>query len=263
MAETWINYMEEFLNICHFATCDDICLMEGFQYDLDEDHSFVMTYRDPCWTLESYINFALWMNGSVLTLDEAEDDSSLIQPHLTDVAQQDPEHSPPIPLATEMTILEPTDRELPPAARSEPVTTVPTNAPELKPQHESDQGCEPATAVPEGILVETDSVVLPNLPLPSSLFNTASPPALSQLVFCSLWSFPVMPCSADKPQVIHSVDSTSGSCSRDGASRSLASNQPLYSWRSIRNSLRCGVLSTRLTFTLLRLLSPLKALEIT
>ncbi|KAF4113529.1 hypothetical protein G5714_006074 [Onychostoma macrolepis] len=44
-----------------------------------------------------------------------------------------------------------------PATSTEPVTTVPTNDPEPKFPCESDQGCEPATAIPAGVLVEFDS----------------------------------------------------------------------------------------------------------
>ncbi|KAF4105230.1 hypothetical protein G5714_014561 [Onychostoma macrolepis] len=50
-------------------------------------------------SLEAYINFALWTNGSTFTVVEVEDDSSLVQPHRTDVAQPDPEHSPPTSIA--------------------------------------------------------------------------------------------------------------------------------------------------------------------
>ncbi len=51
----------------------------------------------------------------------------------------------------------PADGELLPATTTEPVTTAPTNAPEPKPLCESDQGCEPAIAVPVLILVDIDS----------------------------------------------------------------------------------------------------------
>ncbi len=52
-------YVEEFLDICHRAACDDVCLMEGFRCGLDEDLRFVMPRGDPCWSLLSYINFAV------------------------------------------------------------------------------------------------------------------------------------------------------------------------------------------------------------
>ncbi|KAL1276437.1 hypothetical protein QQF64_036060 [Cirrhinus molitorella] len=66
-------YMEEFLNICHQATCDDVCLTEGFQCGLDDDLRFVMPLGDPCWTLQSYINFALWTGGSPFTVGKVDD----------------------------------------------------------------------------------------------------------------------------------------------------------------------------------------------
>lgn len=87
--------MEKFLNLCHNVTCDDVCLMEGFQCGLDKDLHFVMPCGERCWTLESYINFALWMNTSTFTVGETEDDSSLVQPHRTDIALPDTEPSPP------------------------------------------------------------------------------------------------------------------------------------------------------------------------
>lgn len=53
-------YVEEFLDICHNATCDNVCLMEGFRFGLDVDLCFTMPCSVPCWTLGGYINFALW-----------------------------------------------------------------------------------------------------------------------------------------------------------------------------------------------------------
>ncbi|ROJ25431.1 hypothetical protein DPX16_3596 [Anabarilius grahami] len=101
----------------------------------------------------------------------------------------------------------PADGELPPAARMEPATTAPTRAPEPKFPCESDQGCELATAVPVGILVEIDTgedwlidwnteVLLPtlphpNLPLSPLPSSTAISPALPQLSSCSPSSSPV------------------------------------------------------------------------
>ncbi|KAL0189545.1 hypothetical protein M9458_016644, partial [Cirrhinus mrigala] len=151
-------YMEEFLDICHLAICNEVCLMEGFLCGLDEDLRFVMLRGDRCWTLEAYINFALWTNGSAFTVGKAEEDSSLVQPCHTDTAQLDPEHSPPTFVTIRTTMPEPpADGELLPTACTDPATTVPTNALEPKPQCESDQGCEPATDVPVGILVKIDS----------------------------------------------------------------------------------------------------------
>lgn len=34
------EYVEEFLDICHLAICDNVCLMEGFRCGLDEDLRF-------------------------------------------------------------------------------------------------------------------------------------------------------------------------------------------------------------------------------
>lgn len=77
---------------------------------------------------------------------------------LTDVVQPDPEHSPPTPCAIEMTMLEPyANGELLLGVSMEPVMTVSTNVLEPKPQHDSDQGCELATAIPVGILVDLDT----------------------------------------------------------------------------------------------------------
>ncbi|KAI2647746.1 hypothetical protein H4Q32_023971 [Labeo rohita] len=95
------DYVEEFVDTCHSASCDDVCLMEGFRCGLDDDLRFVMPHRDPCWTLQNYINLALWMSGSTFTLGEAEEDRDLVQPHLADVSQQDPEPSPPPPRLAE------------------------------------------------------------------------------------------------------------------------------------------------------------------
>lgn len=114
-----------------------------------------MPLGDPCQSLSSYINFALWTNGSAFTVGEVEDSSSLVQPHPSDVVQPNPEHSPSTPLTTGTTTADlPADGELPPAASTESVIKMPTKAPELKPQCESYQGFEPTKAVSEGILVE-------------------------------------------------------------------------------------------------------------
>ncbi|KAL0158651.1 hypothetical protein M9458_046727, partial [Cirrhinus mrigala] len=94
------NYVEEFVGTCHCASCDDVCL-EGFRCGLDDDLCFVTPYGDPCWTLQSCINFALWKNGSMFTLGEAEEDSNLVQPYLADVSQHDPEPSQPPPRLAE------------------------------------------------------------------------------------------------------------------------------------------------------------------
>ncbi|KAL0182205.1 hypothetical protein M9458_021580, partial [Cirrhinus mrigala] len=61
------DYVEEFVGTCHRASCDDVCLMEGFRCGLDDDLRFVMPRGDPCWTLQSCTIFALWTNGSTRT----------------------------------------------------------------------------------------------------------------------------------------------------------------------------------------------------
>lgn len=60
-----------------------------------------MPSGDPCWTLETYITFALWIVGSLFTVVEVEDSSMA--------------------------------------------------------QSESDKGCESATIVPVGVLVELET----------------------------------------------------------------------------------------------------------
>ncbi|KAL0192210.1 hypothetical protein M9458_010506, partial [Cirrhinus mrigala] len=95
------DYVEEFVDTCHRASCDDVCLMEGFRCGLVDDLRFIMPRGDPCWTLQSYINFALWTNRSTFTLGKAKEDTKLIHPHLTDVSQHDPEPSQPPPRLAE------------------------------------------------------------------------------------------------------------------------------------------------------------------
>ncbi len=50
------DYVEEFLDTCHHASCDDICLMEGFWCGLDDD--IRIPRGDPYWILKDYIRFA-------------------------------------------------------------------------------------------------------------------------------------------------------------------------------------------------------------
>ncbi|KAI2666664.1 Chromatin-remodeling ATPase INO80 [Labeo rohita] len=124
----------------------DVCLMEGFRCGLDDDLHFVMPHGDPCWTLQNYINLALWMSGSTFTLGEAEEDSDLVQPHLTDVSQQDPEPSPPPPRLVEPEPEPTADGEPEPIATElSPLgVTALENAMEPEPI-KSDQVREPAT----------------------------------------------------------------------------------------------------------------------
>ncbi len=44
------EFVEEFVNHCHLATCDDLTLMEGFWCGLVEDIHLVMPRADPCWS---------------------------------------------------------------------------------------------------------------------------------------------------------------------------------------------------------------------
>lgn len=108
------DYIEEFLDTCHLACCNDVCLMEEFCYRLDDDICFVMPRGDPCWTLKSNINFALWMKGSAFTVDEADvEDFISIQPHHTDFSQRGPQ--PSLPSSPRNT-----DRKPEPTAATEP-----------------------------------------------------------------------------------------------------------------------------------------------
>ncbi|KAK2883637.1 hypothetical protein Q8A67_017274 [Cirrhinus molitorella] len=100
---------------------------------------------------------------------EVDDERSLVQPHQTDVAQTDPEHSPLTSVIMETTMPEPpADGELPPAASMGPVTTVPTSAME-----------------PKFPFIALYTLIFP----PPQTF--ASSPAQSQLSSCSPSSSPV------------------------------------------------------------------------
>ncbi|XP_073677634.1 collagen alpha-1(XII) chain-like [Garra rufa] len=142
------DYVEEFISICHLASCDDVCLMEGFWCGLDEDLRFVMPEGEPGWTLTQYINILLSAWGSELCLDEAEEDYNTVQSHHADVSQRDPEPSqlPPRPAEYQP---EPTaDGELPPAANSVPSRGGATEqliVTEPEWHEASDQVCEPAS----------------------------------------------------------------------------------------------------------------------
>lgn len=54
------DYVEQFVNICHRTTYDNLTLMEGFRCGLDDEIRFLMSKGDTCWTLEEYINFTPW-----------------------------------------------------------------------------------------------------------------------------------------------------------------------------------------------------------
>ncbi|KAL0191910.1 hypothetical protein M9458_010206, partial [Cirrhinus mrigala] len=140
------DYVEEFVGTCHRASCDDVCLMEGFKCGLDDDLRFAMPCGDPCWTLLSYINFTLWTNGSTFTVSEAEEDSKLVQPHLADVSQHDPEPSQPPPRLTEPEPEPTPDGEPEPRATEPSPLGVTARETDTEPQPiESDQVREPAT----------------------------------------------------------------------------------------------------------------------
>lgn len=80
MARIW-NYVQDFLNCSSWAAGDDLTLMEGFWYGLDDSIRFIIPRADLIWELDSYIDFALWIVRSAFTLDEVANDlqSSLVQ----------------------------------------------------------------------------------------------------------------------------------------------------------------------------------------
>ncbi|KAL0180485.1 hypothetical protein M9458_022891, partial [Cirrhinus mrigala] len=140
------DYVEEFVGTCHRASCNDVCLMEGCRCGLDDDLHFVMPCGNPSWTLLSYISFALWTNGSTFTVSEAEEDSALIQPHLADVLQHDPEPSPPPPRLVEPEPEPTMDREPEPRGTEPSALGVTAREFATEPEPiESDQVREPAT----------------------------------------------------------------------------------------------------------------------
>lgn len=44
--------------------------MEGFRYGLNDEIGFLLPKGDTSWTLEEYISFALWVDGSSVTVGE-------------------------------------------------------------------------------------------------------------------------------------------------------------------------------------------------
>lgn len=167
------------------------------------------------------------MNGSKFTVGEAEDDSRLVQPHHTDVAQTDPEPSPPSPRFAE--------HEPEPEATNEPSpkdATVLRIASDLEPVM-SDQVHEPATELTMGengegssahrtivegelildlgqldlidffseVITDTSHVFPPSLPLLSPIVPAAPPrlpaplssPSAHQLHPAPPWSVIVLP----------------------------------------------------------------------
>ncbi|ROL50854.1 hypothetical protein DPX16_15098 [Anabarilius grahami] len=93
--------VEEFLSICHRATCSDIMLMEGFWVRLDDESRMVIPRGNSYWMLAEYINFALWVEGSSVTVGEVEEDpTTSVQPHLPSITTPEPEPDPvPTPTA--------------------------------------------------------------------------------------------------------------------------------------------------------------------
>ncbi|XDV31508.1 hypothetical protein PO909_002499 [Leuciscus waleckii] len=62
----------------------DLTLMEGFWCGLDDEIRLVMLRGYPVWTLESYVNFALCIDGSSFIVGRTEEDV-IVQSHLTPV----------------------------------------------------------------------------------------------------------------------------------------------------------------------------------
>ncbi|KAL0177683.1 hypothetical protein M9458_026577, partial [Cirrhinus mrigala] len=115
MAETWRNMCGSLWTIV-ILPCDDLTLMEGFWYGLEEDIRFVMPRADLCWSLKSYINFALWIAGSAFTVDEAES-----SPGSSHVSVTSPESSPILAASPKPSQLPPHGAVLPePTANGEP-----------------------------------------------------------------------------------------------------------------------------------------------
>ncbi len=81
------DYVEEFLDACHLAHCDEVCLMEGFRYGLGDDIRFVMPHGDPCWTIR--VTSTSHCGGSAFTVDEADvEDHISVQPQRADFSQR-------------------------------------------------------------------------------------------------------------------------------------------------------------------------------
>ncbi|KAI2660973.1 hypothetical protein H4Q32_027566 [Labeo rohita] len=179
------DYVEDIIGTCHRASCEDVCLMEEFRCGLDDDCRFILPCGDPCWTLQSYVNFALWTNGSSFTVGEADEDSNLVQPHLANVLQHDPEpNQPPPRLAEPEPEPEPKETEPSPmGATAQWIATEPEPSP-------SDQTCplfhHPMKYLPAWI----SSIPPPSLPPSPSLclpgFPTHPPPPSLPLLSPSL-----------------------------------------------------------------------------
>lgn len=94
--------MEEFANVCHHATCDNLTLMEEFRCRLDNEIQLVMQQGDSFWMLVDY----LWIEESSFMVGNVQEDSvPSVQTHVTSVTTSDPE---PMPMPTADKALEPT-----------------------------------------------------------------------------------------------------------------------------------------------------------
>ncbi|KAL0173504.1 hypothetical protein M9458_029472, partial [Cirrhinus mrigala] len=116
--------------------------MEGFWVGIDDESRMVMSRGNSCWT---YINFALWVEGSFYTMGEVEEDSATsVQPHLSSITTPEPDPGPPQTRET----------HLMPATEPEPAAS---SIVEEEPKVPADQVCEPAViSVPVRVLVELE-----------------------------------------------------------------------------------------------------------
>ncbi|KAL1260180.1 hypothetical protein QQF64_008007 [Cirrhinus molitorella] len=108
------QYLEDygFINICHRARCDDVCLIGGFCCGLDDDIRFVLPQTDPQWTLLENIVFVLQVEGILLTVDKADFTCDIrLQPHPADVSQLDPVPNPLSPRSTELLMESPSPKQ--------------------------------------------------------------------------------------------------------------------------------------------------------
>ncbi len=66
------DYVVDFLELAHLTHTDKICLMIFFQGGLSEPLHSIMPLHDPNWTLEKYIDTALQLSGSPVTVGPME-----------------------------------------------------------------------------------------------------------------------------------------------------------------------------------------------
>ncbi|KAL0190342.1 hypothetical protein M9458_013040, partial [Cirrhinus mrigala] len=67
------EYVEDFCGLCHLVDFNDIALKELFRYGLDEPICSGLPGGKIHWTLETYIDYALRLSGSPLTVGIAEE----------------------------------------------------------------------------------------------------------------------------------------------------------------------------------------------